>query len=271
MMRQPLYRAEYIAPAYALRFAWTGWLSGGPWAAMLDSLWEGLAALWETDGLRLLERSSSADAVQICFSTKPDVSPVHVAQRAKGRLQPAMRKAGSPAEFRRKVAVRSVGENTTSAIERYIASQVENSEYVDERFREFLQELIVVDESINLAQPTASLSGGYWYNLHVVLVADERTTMGDRTMLVRVRDSAQAIAAKKGYLISALSVMPDHVHLALRGTVETSPQEIALSFLNNLAYALGQKPVWKAGYYVGTFSEYDIGAIRRRVIERRGL
>ena len=57
--------------------------------------------------------------------------------------------------------------------------------------------------------------------------------------------------------------MPDHVHLALRGNIEQSPEEIALAVMNNLAYAFGQNPIWQASYYVATFSEYDMGAVRR--------
>ncbi len=47
---------------------------------------------------------------------------------------------------------------------------------------------------------------------------------------------------------------------------DQSPQEIALAFLNNLAFALGQKPIWQPSYYVGTFSEYNMDAVRPRAI-----
>jgi hypothetical protein len=50
--------------------------------------------------------------------------------------------------------------------------------------------------------------------------------------------------------------------LALRGNVEETPEAIALALMNNLAYALGQRPVWRCGYYVGTFGEYDMNAVR---------
>ena len=45
--------------------------------------------------------------------------------------------------------------------------------------------------------------------------------------------------------IAALSVMPDHRHAALRGALAASPQEIALTFQNNIAYALGQNAIWQ--------------------------
>jgi hypothetical protein len=60
----------------------------------------------------------------------------------------------------------------------------------------------------------------------------------------------------------------DHLHLALRGNVRQSPEEIALTFQNNLAYALGQLRIWADSYYSGTFGEYDMWAIRRNVSPR---
>jgi REP element-mobilizing transposase RayT len=58
--------------------------------------------------------------------------------------------------------------------------------------------------------------------------------------------------------------MPDHLHAAIRGNIKQSPQEIALAFQNNLAYIMGQVRLWTPTYYVGTFGEYDMWAIRRK-------
>jgi hypothetical protein len=57
-------------------------------------------------------------------------------------------------------------------------------------------------------------------------------------------------------------VMPDHVHIALRGNLDHSPEQIALSFQNNLAHMLDRGAVWRNSYYVGTFGVYDMRAIR---------
>ena len=131
------------------------------------------------------------------------------------------------------------------------------------RFNESLREFTVADESVNLSQPTATHSGRYWYNIHLVLVTQQRYRTTDLTQLRTIRDQSFRIAAKKGHQIAALSVVPDHVHVALRGNIEHAPEQIALAFMNNLAYALGQNAVWTFGYYVGTFSEYDMWAVRR--------
>ena len=98
----------------------------------------------------------------------------------------------------------------------------------------------------------------------MVLVAAERYRVVDRRRLATLHDTCFKIADRKGYKISRLAVMPDHIHAALRGDIEQSPQDIALAFQNNLAYALGQVKHWASTFYAGTFGEYDMWAIRRR-------
>ena len=55
------------------------------------------------------------------------------------------------------------------------------------------------------------------------------------------------------------------VHILLGCAVTESPESVALSLLNNLAFVQGMKPVYRFSYYVGTFGKYDRNSIRRRV------
>jgi REP element-mobilizing transposase RayT len=127
-----------------------------------------------------------------------------------------------------------------------------------------LTSFTVVNPQVDLSQPTESNSGRYWYNLHLVLVVRERYRIGEAATLAKIRDTAFQVCRKKGYAASTVAVLPDHLHLAIRGNVAQSPEDIALSFLNNLAYVLGQRPWWEAGYYAGTFGEYGMGAVRQK-------
>ena len=102
-------------------------------------------------------------------------------------------------------------------------------------------------------------------NLHVMLVTDPRCRVIDEASLTLIRDGSFRIAEKKGHQIAALSVMPDHLHVALRANTEHSPEEVALAFQNNLAFMLRKGAIWRPGYYVGTFGEYNMNAIRRTV------
>ncbi len=260
MNPEPLYRAGCADPAYQLRYAWTGWLRGDP-SGMPE--WEALAPLWERDGLRLLEHRSVGREVQAVFSARPDVSPITVTTRVKGRLQHAWRESspGFPG-FTRMVALRSVGKSARNEVEAYIARQVPKEGFVDPRFRELMEEFTVSCLQVDLSRPSESARGRYWYNSHLVLVVQQRCRIVDRATLGTLRDTCFRIAAKHGYEISRLAVMPDHLHVAMRGEISQSPQDIALCFQNNLAYVLGQMPLWEESHYVGTFGEYDMGAIR---------
>ena len=95
-----------------------------------------------------------------------------------------------------------------------------------------------------------------------MLVQAERWRNANPQWLGKIRDQSFRIAEMKGYKISRLSAVPDHVHFSLRGNIEHSPEQIALAFQNDLADTLGQVRVWQATYYVGTFGEYDMNAVR---------
>jgi REP element-mobilizing transposase RayT len=249
-------------PAYHLRYTWSGWPSGGAFPP-LPSMDE-LQQQWEADGVRLLEHRFRAEIIQFLFSVKPQVSPVLFATRVKGRLQHAYRTAGRGTRFSRKVCVRTIGNNHRTDVEQYIKRQVEREPLADPRFKAFLEQFTVRFPEVDLSKPSETLSGRYWYNLHVVLVSHERDRYHHPEHLAVLRDQSQRIAEKKGHQISALSAMPDHLHMALRGNIECAPEDVALSFMNNLAYVVGQKPIWQFGYYVGSFGEYDMNAVRER-------
>jgi hypothetical protein len=68
---------------------------------------------------------------------------------------------------------------------------------------------------------------------------------------------------QKGHWLSRAAILPDHIHLTMGCQGEESPEEVVLSYMNNLAFSCGMKPVFKFSYYVGTFSEYDLGVIPR--------
>jgi REP element-mobilizing transposase RayT len=173
MAPQPLYELRDQTPAYQLRYTWCGWPSVAAFPTLTGDAWQELTTAWETDGLRLLEREVLGDRILLTFSTLPNVSPVHLATRAKGRLQNSLRQSDATwSGFSRKVAVRSVGDNTTEAVQHYIASQISSADFVDSRFAEFLKQFTVSDEAIDLSIPTESKRGRYWYNLHIVLVTD---------------------------------------------------------------------------------------------------
>jgi REP element-mobilizing transposase RayT len=262
MQPQPIYTTS-IHLAYHLRFGWTAWPSNGVFPAWPeDGDWDDLLEAWESDGMRLLEHQHAPDRLQMTFSTRPEVAPEFLAARAKGRLQHAFRIGGTPISFSRKLAVRSIGHNTRNDVQQYVREQVQRAELADESYRENMQRHVFSDPSCDLTRPSETRSGRYWYNLHVVLVVAERYRMGSGETPARIRHACLKTAGKHGCHVADLSVMPDHLHVAMRGNPGMSPQDIALSLMNNTAFALGQVRFWEDGYYVGTFGEYTMSAVR---------
>ena len=266
MSPTPPYDAAHLTSAYQLRYVWRGWPSKSVFPSEPDAdFFEDISQEWEGDGIRLLEHTWTDDRLICLASVTPEVSPIFFTARMKGRLQHKLRKYGTPVAFSRMVGMSTVGDASRSTVEKYIHNQVAREPLVDPKFKDFLREFSVVSEDSDPGEPVATRSGRYWYNLHLVLVTRERSRLVDRESLATLRDASLCIAETKGYRISALSVMPDHLHVALRGNIDHSPEEIALAFMNNLAHILGHAGLWKTSFYVGTFGEYDMWAIRQVV------
>jgi len=70
---------------------------------------------------------------------------------------------------------------------------------------------------------------------------------------------------EEGTSAVANCLLADHLHVTIGSGYSQSPEEVSLSYLNNLAYAHGMKAMYQFSYFVGTFGEYDLGAIRRRL------
>ena len=73
----------------------------------------------------------------------------------------------------------------------------------------------------------------------------------------------ESASQRKGHRLRRAGLLPDHVHLTLGCNPEESPDEVALSYMNNLADAQGMSEVFQYSYFVGTFGEYDLGVIPR--------
>jgi hypothetical protein len=83
-----------------------------------------------------------------------------------------------------------------------------------------------------------------------------------------------AACSAKSWLLSRGGILADHVHLAVGCTIDATPLDVGLSFLNNLAYVHGMRPVFQFGGFLGTFGEYDQRAVTSETSlhagERRG-
>ncbi len=263
MALKPIYTLENVRPVSEIRYDWSGWLrNSASFPSILEIATENLNDAWGRDGLTLETFSVEGNQIQCLFRANQDVSPSLCAARAKGRLQNELRTLGTEVKFDRRVSVRALGDNTTTIVQNYIRKQVGKSDYIDPRFKDHLGQFTVEVATRILENPSVSGHGRYWYNLHVVIVVqDRRYPITRNENFAKVSDTIFRIAKKKSHAVASAAVMPDHIHIALRANHTHTPSEVALAYLNNLSYILGYNECWSTEFYVGTFSEYDVRAV----------
>lgn len=256
--RQPVYSPENIHVAYQLDWSLTIFWRQPPWT---DDWFEGLQRNLEPDGIRLLKHRFSEPHISLFLvSTQPKVVPVEIPRRVKGRLQNLIRdRVQQP--FQRNYDLRSVGSGTREKLEGYLGSQLEQHPEEDRKIRWMLTDMQVIRPDVDLAQPRFTSHGRFWANVHLVMVNDWRWRETCQEHLLRVRAMLIRAAEKKQHLLSRIAILPDHVHLLLGTSLQESPLSLGLSYMNNVAFVYGMQPILKAGCFLGTFGDYDLGAI----------
>ncbi len=263
---QPLYTAKNCqwcgTPRWGLSIFWRQEIEGDDWLGDLKSA-------CNSDGIEIeSHRLARPDISQFLASAEMIVSPQVIVQRVKGRLQYLVRNQYLK-PFKRNFAIRSVGHVTRKIVEQYVASQLNHHQMADPHVHERLLKYQFADPAVDLSRQQFTSHGLYWYVLHIVIVHRERLVQVDPAVLGKVRETILVICRAKQYRLSRAGILADHIHLALGCPFGASPAEVALAFLNNLAYAQGMKTVYQYGAYLGTVGEYDLGAIdNNRVVER---
>jgi len=244
-----------------LFYTWAGWPSGSlfppkPSIHFFDSLCKN----WRNDHLDLQACVWKPEQIQMTFKVAAEVAPIFFTARVKGRLQHAMRQAGIAAGFTRKVVMRALGDNCSDDVEGCLRKQTIRVELLDERYRATLREAGIEEKTVDLSQPSEVRHGRYWYNLHLVAVTEDRYRMGREDFLYKVRDGTLAWAGETKCRLKALALMPDHIHIAVRGNVEQSPLALAESLWGELNHSAGCR-LMSDKVYAGTFSEYKVKVV----------
>jgi REP element-mobilizing transposase RayT len=256
------YSTHNLKPPHDIHYSWTGFPADSAFPATLpEGLIASLSTEFTTDALELESHVWSSDAIHLTVAASPDVAPVWVAQRLKGRLDHALRSRGSPVSFSRKVSLRAFGHNRTPVVEHYVRDQLKHVDLADPRYRETLASVAINDPAIDLSEPAISNHGRYWYSLHLVFVVAGRYRVGERGFLDRLRECVMGVSGNLGCALKRAAVMPDHLHLALRGNPTLAPSEIAVGLQEATAAVAGCR-LWEESFYVGTFGDYDFRAIK---------
>jgi hypothetical protein len=263
VMPEAIYTAENCHVAYQLN--WSVTLFANRTLPAQTGWFPALAKTTEVGGVRLLEcRHEKERMVQFLVSTTPDISPSVCLRSVKGRLQHLLQ---GPSMFRRNYRIESVGEVNNRVLQTYVAGQVSRHSLADPRVARRLDAL-QYDGGVDLTAVRYSAHGQFLHNLHVVVENTGHLHDVRDDVLRARRDMLVAVCVKKGWLLSRIGIVSNHIHVLLGCSVAEAPGTIALSLLNNLAYIEGMIPVYEFGFYAGTFGNYDRDAIRRALLSK---
>jgi REP element-mobilizing transposase RayT len=226
-----------------------------------DSWYNQLKENVHRDLIRVLEHHFKPPNIWLfLLSTQPIVRPPQIIKSVKGRLQNLLQ-GSHPKAFRRNFSLTSIGDARREVVEAYVSDQLGHHRMADVCVQTQFTEFQLTFPDVDLSKPQFSSHGRYVYNLHLVLVHQDRWCEVDRGRLEVTRDMIINAAGKKRHRLSRVSLFAEHVHMTLGCRYDESPEDVALGYLNNLAYAHGMKEAYRYGYYVGTFGEYDMGAV----------
>ena len=261
----PIYTPDNVRAAFQLN-----WSASVFWAlpAPVEEWIDELKPATEKDGVRILEHTWQDDrTTQFLVSTRPDVRPSRILWSIKGRLQHHLQKT-RPNAFTRNSCLRSIGSANRQDVESYVGDQLGHHQMADPRVQEDLTRFQLHDPQVDLSQMRQTNHGLYIHNLHLVLVNDHRWHEVESEALERTHRAIVLTARKKGHLLSRMGVFADHVHLCLGAGIEESPEQIALGYMNNVAFLHGMRPVLQSGYYAGTFGDYNLDAVRHNLADK---
>lgn len=228
-----------------------------------DSDWlEPLTEAVEKDNIRILNYNTSGPTTdQFLLHADAHLAPKDVIRSVKGRLQHLIR-SDVPKAFRKNYSIKSIGQTTVQAIQEYVGSQLSRHPMADPNVNERMQKYQLRFLDVDLSEPRYSSHGQYIYNLHLVYVHEERFPEIRDAVLQKVTDIIVNAAQLKNHLLRAAGILSDHVHIAVGCGIEDSPQDVALSYMNNLAYAHGMDRIYQYGYYAATFGQYDLCVVK---------
>ena len=257
---EPIYTADNTTTAFQLN--WSLALFGKSELPHPSAWLEELQASTEADDVRILSNHvRSENTLQFLISTRPASAPSEIVRSTKGRLQYLIRER-IPKAFRRNYHIQSIGEANSSVLDQYVAGQPSRHPMADDTLQERIEAIQFHDKAVDLSKPCIGTYGQYLNSLQIVLENAESWHEVRETQLMRVRNVIARACRKKEWRLSRIGLLSNHVHVLLGAGVTESPQSVALSLMNNIAYVYDMKPILKFSYYVGTFGGYDRGAVR---------
>jgi len=257
---KPLYTAENTTCAFQILYSvsvfWKDPCSEDSWLPELQTQCEAAQ-------LRILQHRFSTNTCSLfLISARPNVAATEVVRGIKGRLQTLVRDV-RPRAFQRNYDIHSIGSTTREKTENYVARQLQHHAIDSDQVRNCrLDDLQLINPDVDLGRYRTTGHGRYRCNLHIALRFRESHILASPASMERVRVVARRTADRHHMLLSRLGLLYDHLHLVVGILATIDPASVTLSFMNNIGWVFGMKPVLWPSCYIGTIGEFDLGAVK---------
>jgi len=266
MTPKPTFLPTHLRAAYQLRyhFSWCTKRRKPILATqyLRSKVEETIRRVSENAGYHLLGLDVEPNVVLCLLSLVPSDSPESITRKIKGNVATELRADGVHNLWSRGWFVRSNGNVTNEIIQTYIANQIEHHRAAPVENRSTMEKCRHhLDEDID--QIRKSSHAAFQYNVHFVFCVRKRFHFLDPVIGGILVQYLLAVCKRKGWIAWDIEVVWDHVHLLIGLTPTSSPEEVALSLLNNAEFWLFDRyraaikmdeleTVFQAGYYAGT-------------------
>ncbi|HKO61729.1 MAG TPA: IS200/IS605 family transposase [Pyrinomonadaceae bacterium] len=207
----------------------------------------------------LLQSKSYADQLRSLVSLRPDQSISDVVRVVKTNAARECRvqlKLDTPV-WARGFLARSIGRMRISAVRQYLAEQAEHHGYAARLLPPIYSYRATRPDELRSPRAVFDL------NYHIVFATFRRKGIFTSGLGQALADYWLNVAAKRGFAIDQLTIVPDHIHLLIRTLPSVSIEQCALSLLNNgqhlivkqypqILIDVGLRQLWQPSSYAGT-------------------
>ena len=228
-----------------------------------------LAEVCSRHNYHLLESRIYPDHVRCLLSLQPNQAMATVAQKIKAVVsrEYGARFSLPPPLWARGYLVHSVGRVLLERVKRYLEQQPQHHGY-DRRLRPPVFRYLAKS-----GPPLTAAHAVFDLAHHLVFATRNRVGVFDSAVGKSLTEYWLKVAAKRGFAIGQVSIVPDHIHLIVRIAPKLSIEECALALLNHGQYFAGRDfphrlvqagipQLWPPSGYAGTCGQITTALIK---------
>ncbi len=201
-------------------------------AANSDALTNALSEICQRHDYHLLEERIYPDQLRCVLSLRPEQAVAAVVQTIKAN---SARIGANKPVWARGYLAQSIGRMQIDAVRQYLIAQASHHGYAGRLLPP------VFGYRAEAPVPLTTAHSRFELNYHLVFATWERTGVFSSELGKALVTYWLKVAAKRGFAIDQVSVVPDHVHLLVRLVPQLSIEACGLALLNNAQHFIGQR------------------------------